>query len=100
MGFLRKFGKVAPATTTAYVENPKDNASLKATKAETEVENANQQHILPEIENVIRRKLDWHVIPLVSALCSFVAISALARKRGIRAKCLKQTFLLFLIVRT
>jgi len=100
MHFLDKVDRVAPATTTAYVEDPKENAILQGTNAETELENPNQRHIPPRIENVVRRKLDWHVIPLVSALCSYLAISALARKRGTCAKCLGQTSLLFLIVRT
>lgn len=97
MNFLNKFGRVAPATTTAYVEDPKENGIPKGTTAETELENPNPQLIRPGIENVVRRKLDWHVVPLVTALCSFLAINALA-KRGACAKCLGQTSLLFLIV--
>ncbi len=76
MGVLDQFGRLAPATTTAYVEAAEKNASLKETRAETEMESANLQQIQPEIEKVVRRKLDWHVIPLVSALCSFVPIGA------------------------
>lgn len=83
MELLDKTGPVVPAITNAHVEDPKENASLKESKVKSDLENANQQDLSREIEDVLRRKLDWHVIPLVSALCSFVAISALGKTMGL-----------------
>ncbi len=88
MRLLDKSNEVAPATTTAYVEDPKDNASNKLIRAKTELENADHHHINPEIEKAVRRKFDLHVVPLVTALCSFVPIYTPASKAATSAEAL------------
>ena len=71
MGLLEKFGRVVPATPTADTEESKENASFEESRPKRELDSAHQQHIEPEIEKVVRRKLDRHVIPLVTALCLY-----------------------------
>ena len=88
MRLLLKRNEVAPATITAYVEDPEDNISDKGIGAETKLENADQQQINPEIEKAVRRKFDWHLVPLVTALCSFVPIYAPASKASTSAEAL------------
>ena len=76
MGFLKRFGRAAPATATAYVENPEEIARLEKTGADTALENAHSDHVHPEIERAVRSKFDWHLVPLVTGLCSFVLMSS------------------------
>ena len=74
MGIFGKLGRLAPATTTDYVEENHVNLAHDEEKAHTEnKENgdipAPRRHVHPAAERALVRKLDWHFTPLVAALC-------------------------------
>ncbi len=76
MGFLTKFARDPPATTTDYVQDGNETAlrDIEKSTAGTEVKTAtlpHHHHVDPEAEKRVVRKLDWRVPTLVSALCTF-----------------------------
>lgn len=70
MGFLGNLVYVAPPTKTDNVEDRKESPDVEKTAVERDVTNANGHHTYPNVEKRVISKLDWHVVPLVSALCS------------------------------
>lgn len=75
MGFLDRFARDAPPTTTDYVEDGTGTVSRELEKGPdgAKVEPAtgpHHHHVYPEAEKRVVRKLDWRVPPLVSALCT------------------------------
>lgn len=75
MGFLKKFVRDPPATTTDYVQDGNETVlrDIEKSTAGTEVRTAtlpHYQHVHPEAEKRVVRKLDWRVPTLVSALCT------------------------------
>ena len=77
MRSLKKFERAVPATTSVYVEEPKENASIEKNGAETALESGHSDHVHPEIERMVISKFDWHLVPLVTALCLCVLMSSL-----------------------
>lgn len=73
MGFPSKFARAPPLTATDFVGNEKASPGLDPEKsgAHDEPEAFTQSHqrlVVPEIERRVIRKLDFRVVPLVTAL--------------------------------
>ena len=73
MGFPSKFARTPPPPATDFVEDEKASQGLDPEKlgAQSELEAAtqpHQRHVVPEIERRVIRKMDFRIVPLVSAL--------------------------------
>ena len=75
MGFFNKVSRVPPPTTTDLVQDEKapSPSPLDLEKKADEVEAAtyqspNHHHVLPHIEKRVVRKMDFRIVPLVTAL--------------------------------
>ena len=74
MGILGRFERSAPPTATDFVEPNGNVPGTDAEKATTGIqEDVNaptpQQHVLPDAERAVVRKLDWRIPPLLAVLC-------------------------------
>ena len=74
MSFLSRFARAPPPTATDFVEEDKGNAQLDTEKAGLHDEeldsttHTHQRHVVPEIERRVIRKMDFRIVPLVTAL--------------------------------
>lgn len=83
MDLWKKIERPAPPTTTDYVEDEKPGSSVADVEQNSQslgigINSDGQQphHVHPDIEKRVVRKLDYRVVPLVSALClSFLCAS-------------------------
>lgn len=74
MGFLKKVEHPAPPTTTDYVEqlSPSDDVEKNSPSVDTNSGVQEPHHANPQLEKRVIRKLDFRVVPLLSALCWFL----------------------------
>ena len=78
MGFFGRFGRVAPATTTDYVEEsdgkaPEIDAEKNAVDFQENINPpAHRHHVHSDAEKAVVRKLDWRLPPLVGVLCTIL----------------------------
>ena len=70
MGVFDKLKKDPPPTATDVVEDEKEIGLAKTTERvdEETASPLHQHHVHPEIEKRVIRKMDFHVVPLVTAL--------------------------------
>lgn len=73
MGFLSRFARAPPPTATEFVEadNGKPQIAEKAGLHDEELASTthtHQRHVVPEIERRVVRKMDFRIVPLVTAL--------------------------------
>ncbi|KAL2057966.1 hypothetical protein ABVK25_001583 [Lepraria finkii] len=73
MGFPSKFARAPPLTAPDFVGNEKASPGLDPEKSSANDEpeaftQSHQRHVVPEIERRVIRKLDFRVVPLVTAL--------------------------------
>ena len=74
MGFLSRFVHAPPPTATDFVEEDKDKPQIDAEKTGLHEElldsttHTHQRHVVPEIERRVIRKMDFRIVPLVTAL--------------------------------
>lgn len=69
---MRLFGKEKEIPAAHHESAHATEKDVEADQIERKAEVGGvQAHIDPEMEKRVRRKIDWHVIPLVSALYLF-----------------------------
>lgn len=74
MGFLSRYQRAAPPTTTDPLEDKPTSLPLDLEKIHAqgnEVEStipSHEHHVLPDTERKVVRKMDFRIIPLVTAL--------------------------------
>lgn len=73
MGLWTKVERPAPPTTTDYVEAGEDVE--KSGQSLDSRGDGQPHHVHPEIEKNLVRKMDFRIVPLVTALCSSSPIS-------------------------
>lgn len=74
MGFLGKFQRAPPPTSTDPVEDQTTSLPLDLEKTDVqgnEIEStiqSHEHHVLPDIERRVVRKMDFRIVPLVTSL--------------------------------
>ena len=74
MAFFRKFQTALPPTSTDAVTDPTTSPVLDPEKSEVQgkeieaIVQAREHHVHPEMERKVVRKMDFRIIPLVTAL--------------------------------
>ena len=85
MGLWKKVERSAPPTTTDYVEGDDEKSSSADVEkygqsSDMKEDGPQPHHVHPDIEKRVVRKLDYRVVPLVSALCLFSTIHFVLKK--------------------
>lgn len=74
MGFLSKFQRAPPPTSTDPMKDQTTSLPLDLEKSHVqgdEVEStipSHEHHVLPDIERIVVRKMDFRIVPLVTSL--------------------------------
>lgn len=70
MAFLSRFSKEQPPTATDFVQDEKSTSPIDLEKKSDEFQSAapNGHHVVPDIERRVIHKMDFRIVPLVTAL--------------------------------